>query len=223
MADEISRRRVLATGGSLLGGVFATDGTPLEATDTSTEIIGWVTKGPKERIVGEDATVESFRHLGTSLCNDGETFECRTCDGVTFFLLVVANSSSPNVGETYRFRPTGADNFCGNFEVELLRRESCTDSSPTPTETATEEPTTTETTTTTEEPTTTEEQTTTETTTTETTTTTEEPTTTETTTTETATEEPTTTETTATETTTTEEPTTEAPPTAGGTDDTATD
>ncbi|NEU56287.1 hypothetical protein [Halorussus sp. MSC15.2] len=194
MTEDVSRRRVLEASSTLVGGLFVTD---WFSTGTDSSITGWVTKGNEDEIDGADGTVETFRHYGSSLCNDGDAFTCRTCDDAVFYLLVPSRSGRPTVGDTYRFRSTGERSLCGNFQVSLRETDSCEDSTPTTTETET----TTETdTTTTETETTTE--TTTDTTTTETTT---ETTTTETTTETTTTE--TTTETTTTETTTTETPT----------------
>ena len=129
MTNEVSRRKILNTGGALLGGIFSMGSGRSASTDTG--ITGWITKGSKADIAGVDGTVQSFRHVGSSLCNDGNIFACRTCTGVEFFLLVPARSRSPTVGETYQFRPTGAENFCGNFRVRLLEAGSCGHSTPT--------------------------------------------------------------------------------------------
>ena len=181
--EDVSRRRVLGLSAALLGGKSTPAVGQFLGRQSDPVAEGWVTKGDRATIAERRATIDSFRYNGASLCNDGDVFECRTCSGVAFFLLVPSGSTEPTVGETYRFSPTGKDNTCGNFQVELFEANSCGDSTElaagnadetetttTQTETSTTETTTTETTTdttTTTETTTTE---TTDTTTTETTT-----------------------------------------------------
>ena len=147
MRGDVSRRRVLEAGGVLFSGGFLTKSGSVDANRQSSVIEGWVTKGSRTDIAGEDGTVESFRYFGSSLCNDGDVFACQTCTGAEFYLLVSLDSTSPTVGETYRFRQTGKNNICGNFPVRLLKPGSCgelarstTDGTDIPTETTNDTP-----------------------------------------------------------------------------------
>ncbi|MFC4448159.1 hypothetical protein [Halorussus aquaticus] len=224
MTEDVSRRRVLEASSTLVGGLFVTN---WFSTETDSSITGWVTKGNEAEIDGAEGTVETFRHYGSSLCNDGDAFTCRTCDDAVFYLLVPSGSGRPTVGDTYRFRKTGERSLCGNFQVSLRETDSCGNSTPTTTETeTTETDTTTETETTTEtttDTTTTETETTTDTTTETTTDTTTTETTTDTTTTETTTDTTTTETTTDTTTeTTTDTTTTETETTTDTTTETET-
>jgi hypothetical protein len=181
--EDVSRRRVLGLSAALLGGKSTPAVGQFLGRQSEPVAEGWVTKGDRDTIADRRATIDSFRYKGSSLCNDGDVFQCRTCHGVEFFLLVPSGSPEPTVGEAHRVSPTGKDNACGNFQVELFEADSCGDStgsSPKTTENTSEtETTTTETTTTdttTETTTDTTDTTATETTT-DTTTTTDTPTT----------------------------------------------
>lgn len=156
MRENVSRRRVLTLSGAFLSGVSMTDAHQLFTQPSDSTIEGWITKGEKMAIAETRATIERFQYLGSSLCNDGDVFECRTCPGVEFYLLVPSDSPQPTVSETYRFSTTGEDNECGNFRVQLLEANSCENSTETTTTTSTETTTTRTTTTTTDTPTTTE-------------------------------------------------------------------
>lgn len=162
---NVSRRRVLRSSGALLGGVLTTDLRNLSVKNFDSAIEGWVTKGDRTTIAEERATIKSFQYTGSSLCNDGDVYQCQTCTGVEFYLLVTPNVSQPSIGEIYRFSPTGRNNRCGNFQVELVEADSCGSSAEMPTDTTTtaEEPADTTTTTETSADTTTETTTTTET------------------------------------------------------------
>lgn len=135
--ENVSRRRVLESSGAVLGGVFTTDSQDLLGQNLDSAIEGWITKGNRTAIAERRATVESFRHTGSSLCNDGDVYACRTCTDVEFYLLVPSGRSQPSVGETYRFDPTGRNNRCGNFQVELSEADSCGSSAETSTTTDT--------------------------------------------------------------------------------------
>jgi Zn finger protein HypA/HybF involved in hydrogenase expression len=144
--ENVSRRRVLESSVAVLGSISVTDSHRLLQSFDST-IEGWVTKGDQTAIAGEKAVIESFRHIGSSLCNDGKVYECRTCAGVEFYLLVPSDSSQPTVDATYRFSPTGRENGCENFQVELSGASSCESAESTTTTEDPAEATTTETTT----------------------------------------------------------------------------
>lgn len=135
--ENVSRRRVLESSGAVLGGVFTTDSRDLFGQNLDSAIEGWITKGNRTAIAERRATVESFRHTGSSLCNDGDVYACRTCTDVEFYLLVPSGRSQPSVGETYRFDLTGRNNRCGNFQVKLSEADSCGSSAETPTTTDT--------------------------------------------------------------------------------------
>lgn len=202
MTDEISRRSVLGAASAVFGTGSVSN---LWAQDPDTSrrgITGWVTQGSPSDVSGQKGVVETFRYSGSSLCNDGSVYRCRTCAGAEFYLLVPTNGPQPTAEITYRFVPTGETNVCRNFQVTLFDADPCeTATSATADATAAEAPPPTETTTTATE--TTEETTTEET---PTDTTTEEPTT------DTATD------------TTTEEPSTEdAPADDASTEETATE
>lgn len=184
--ENVSRRRVLKLSAGVLGGGSASRSRQFLGQRSDPTVEGWITKGDEATIAETRATIESFRHSGSSLCNDGDVFKCRTCSGVEFFLLVPSESSQLTVGETYRFSPTGKENTCGNFQVGLFEANPCGRSAEPTVRSDAPATETTTTETTTETPTeTTTETTTTETTTTETTTDTTTTSTTETTTTET--------------------------------------
>lgn len=170
MLENVSRRRVLESSGAVLGGVLATDSRWLLAQNFEAVTEGWITKGDQTEIGDERATIQSFQHTGSSLCNDGDVYKCQTCTDVEFYLLVPSNSPQPTVDETYRFSPTEENNRCGNFQVELFEANPCgiaaetisTMETSTNTTTTTEEPTDTTTTTETSTDTTTDTTTTTE-------------------------------------------------------------
>lgn len=154
--ENVSRRRVLKLSGALSGGIFMmTSRHPLSIGSNPT-IEGWITKGEQTAIADERATIEEKQSPGMSLCNDGDTFKCRTCRGVEFYLLVPSDSPEPTVEETYRFNLTSKENLCGNFQVQLDQASPCGNSTTTDT-TTTETTTDTTTTTTTTEVTSTTE------------------------------------------------------------------
>jgi hypothetical protein len=156
--ENVSRRRVLKCSGALLGGIFTTDSHWLLAQNADSVTEGWITKGDQTEIADKRATIQSFQHTGSSLCNDGEVYKCQTCTDIEFYLLVPSDSLQPTVDETYRFSLTEKNNRCGNFQVELFEANPCaiaaettlTMETSTGAPTTTEEPTDTTTTTTTE-------------------------------------------------------------------------
>lgn len=184
----LHRREVLELSGIILGGDPIKSLSVTQDQDSPPDITGRITKGDRERIVDRKAKIEAVRYSGATLCNTGELYECATCDGVEFYLLVKSGTAQPTVGATYQFEFADEKNTCRNFGVQLREAKPCENAQRPATEATTTTETSTETTseTTTDTPTTTTETTTTETTTTETTTT-------DTTTTETTTDTPTTT------------------------------
>lgn len=123
MAEHVSRRRVLALSGAAFG-LSPTDSQTTTSTDEPV-VDGWVTKGRKSRIAAHKAVVEDIEDPGSTLCNGGELYRCRTCSGDAFYLLVGFGTPQPSVGDVYRFDPTGNDNWCGNFEVRLSETGPC--------------------------------------------------------------------------------------------------
>lgn len=152
VTGQITRRDVLERTGALLGGVSGAGGQLIAGASADSEIGGWVTKGSRAEIGGQSVEIEGIEDPGTTMCNTGELYRCRTCTGVECYLLVGFGTPQPSVGSTYRFVPTDEGNWCGNFQVELQLGVPCEDSSFPTTDEGTESaseasaPTTTETT-----------------------------------------------------------------------------
>lgn len=151
------RRKFLQLSSVIFGGGATKSPSFTKNQDSSVEITGRITKGDRDRITDKKAQIETVRYSAATLCNTGELYECTTCDGVEFYLLVKSGTAQPTVGTTYRFEFADEKNVCGNFGVQLREAKPCekatrpateaTTTTETSTETTSETTTTTETTT----------------------------------------------------------------------------